>query len=41
MYYLPKGVGLGLLNLDPDHFRVVNEVDAGLLGGITLAHLFV
>lgn len=41
MYYLPKGVSLGLLNLDPDHFRVVNEVDAGLLGGITLAHLLV
>ena len=41
MYYLPKGVSLGLLDLNPDHFRVVNEVDAGLLGGITLAHLLV
>jgi hypothetical protein len=41
LYYLSEWVGLGLLNLDPDHFRVINEVDAGLLRWITLTHLLV
>ena len=37
---LAKGVSLGLLNFNSDHFGVINKVNTCFLGWVTLTHLF-